>query len=84
MNAMALQDLVLTFKNSSKNYDCLHPLFVKIQMKKKTTLGPSKVKSIKKMKRHIPFVFLNKGTQNFTFLKLFPWPLIWNIKIILF
>jgi hypothetical protein len=72
MNAMALQDLVLTLKHSSKNYDCLHPLFIKIQMKKKTILGPLEIKSIKKMKRHIPFVFLNKGTRNVTFLKLFP------------
>jgi hypothetical protein len=33
------------------------------------------------MKKHVPFVFLNKGTPSITFLKLLPSPLMWNIKI---
>ncbi len=71
MNVMALQDLILTFENCSKCYDCFNPLSIN-QIKKKAILTILEIKSFKIVRKHSPFVFLNIQTQSATFKKLFP------------
>ncbi len=85
MNAMIFLDLLVpSFENCSKIV-IISIHYLSKKLKRGLLEGLLKIKSIaKKWKKHDSFVFMNKGTLSVTFVKLFPWPFIWNIKIHLF
>jgi hypothetical protein len=70
---MVFQNIfVLTLKFCSKTYDCINPSYLLIKFKKGPSEGILEIKGIKKNKKHVPFVFMNKKTPNVIFLKTFP------------
>ncbi len=85
MNAMTfLELLVPSFENCSKIV-IISIHYLSKKLKRGLLESFLEIKSIaKKWKKHVSFVFMNKGTLSVTFVKLFPWPFIWNIKIHLF